>query len=499
VHVRRPIPVLVRFTSRSGLLRLSGAASGAVLGATSPLDGGFPQGIYLEGAWCAFDRTFTRGQFDTLRDLKSTGQEPKMKVDKPRTDGSHRTGVSKRPRSGAEEACYKLYWTHAPEYLFGVRASPSGQFVYEGINPAFEGLLGISSEDIRQKAISDCVSDQDAKSISASCEACLAEGRPVRHRHRLTLGGRPGNFETVVAPVRGRQRGSSVRLIGSHIAVNEAATGPAESTLTRRAAANLGLRLLSLKEEIQQRIASDLHDSTCQHLIAASLNVLRMRRAMSGNGSAERLCDDIDASLEQAQREIRAFTYLLHPQNLLTDGLKATIEQFVDGFSARTSIKTSLEIAPEVDKLSYDRQRSVLRVIQEALANVFRHAQATQVKVAMEATATHFKLRITDNGRGMPTSQANSGAKLISFGVGIPAMKARLQQLGGTLEIHSSSARAHRGTTLCAVIPHSLPIKRARLPERRHSHPRHPDPPHTGIKTGRLFQLLEDVENPRKF
>jgi two-component system, NarL family, sensor kinase len=237
----------------------------------------------------------------------------------------------------------------------------------------------------------------------------------------------------------------------------------------RRAAANLGVRLLSLKEEVQQRIASDLHDSTCQHLVAASLNVLRMRRAMSGNSSAERLCDDIDASIDQAQKEIRAFTYLLHPQNLLSDGLKTTIERFVAGVSARTSLKTSIEIVPEVDKLSYERQRSVLRVIQEALANVFRHAQATQVKVAMETTNTHFKLRITDNGRGMPINRARSGVKVISLGVGIPAMRARLQQLGGTLEIHSSSAGARRGTTLCAMIPHSLPLKRAPLPERRHS------------------------------
>ena len=393
-----------------------------------------------------------------------------MKVHRPRTDGSRRTGVWKRPRSGTEESCDKLYWTNAPEFLFAIRASHTGQFVYESINPAFETLLGISSEEICEQEISGCMSDKDARSISAACEACLADGRPVRHRHRLTLGGRPRDFETVVAPVRDPQPGGSVRIVGSHIPLNEAATGVVRRTPARTAAANLGVRLLSLKEGVQQRIASDLHDSTCQHLIAASLNILRMRRAMSGNGSAERLCDDIDASIDQAQKEIRAFTYLLHPQNLLTDGLKITIEQFVDGFSARTSLKTSLHIAPEIDKLSYERQRSVLRVIQEALANVFRHAQATEVRVVMEATDTHFKLRIIDNGRGMPISRARSGPGLISLGVGIPAMRARLQQLGGTLEIRSSSARARRGTTLCAVIPHTLPLKRARLPERRHNH-----------------------------
>jgi two-component system sensor histidine kinase UhpB len=191
---------------------------------------------------------------------------------------------------------------------------------------------------------------------------------------------------------------------------------------------------------------------------------------MSDNGSAEKLFDDIDASIDQAQREIRAFTYLLHPQNLLTDGLKITIERFVAGFAARTSLKTSLEIPPEVDELSYERQRAVLRVIQEGLANVFRHAQATEVKVAMEVADTHFKLRIRDNGRGMPINQPRSGPKAISFGVGIPAMRARLQQMGGALEIHSSPTTGRRGTTLCAVIPRSQLPKRDRQRERHQSH-----------------------------
>ncbi len=157
---------------------------------------------------------------------------------------------------------------------------------------------------------------------------------------------------------------------------------------SRDETAEFGVLLLSLQERIQQRLASDLHDSTCQHLIAVSLNIMRMRRAMNDLGSVERICDDIDASIEQALREIRAFTYLLHPQNLLADGLKTTVEQFVDGFSARTSLKASVNIAPEADRLSYEAQRSVLRVIQEALTNVFRHAKATQVKIAMYYMST---------------------------------------------------------------------------------------------------------------
>jgi two-component system sensor histidine kinase UhpB len=367
-------------------------------------------------------------------------------------------------------AYHKLHRTYAPEYLFEVQISDAGQYLYESMNPAFERLLGISIQG-SERAIRDCMSEEDAKSICASCDACLAEGRPVRYRQRLTFGGRRREFDTTINPVRDSESGNVVKLVGSHRAIEERSTVDADKMAKRRAAAKFDLRLLSLQEEVQQRIASDLHDSTCQHLIAASLTVMRLRRAMSDNGSAEKLFDDIDASIDQAQREIRAFTYLLHPQNLLTDGLKITVEKFVNGFSARTSLKTSLKIAPEVDKLSYERQRAVLRVTQEALMNVFRHARATQVKVAMEIMDTHFRLRVTDDGRGMPINQARSGPKAISFGVGIPAMRARLRQLGGTLEIHSSSATGGRGTMLCAELPHALPLKKTRQRVRHHSHP----------------------------
>ena len=412
------------------------------------LDECFPKGIYLRQAQNATSLPKEIEQFD-----------------RPRDQGNTRGKTAMSPRV----AYHKLHWICAPEYLFGMRISDAGQFFYESMNPAFERLLGISIE--REKAIHECMSEEDAKSVCASCDACLAEGRSVRYRHHLTLGGRRRAFDTTINPVRDSESGNIVKLVGSHRAIEErAVVNDVDRMAKKRAAAELDLRLLSLQEEVQQRIASDLHDSTCQHLIAASLSVMRLRRAMSDNGSAEKLFDDIDASIDQAQREIRAFTYLLHPQNLLTDGLKTTIERFVDGFATRTSLKTCLEIVPEVDELSYERQRAVLRVIQEALANVFRHAQATQVKVAMEATDAHFKLRVADNGCGMPINQARSGPKAVSFGVGIPAMRARLRQLGGTLEIHSSPTTGRRGTTLCAVIPHSKLPKRARLRERHQSH-----------------------------
>jgi two-component system NarL family sensor kinase len=212
-------------------------------------------------------------------------------------------------------------------------------------------------------------------------------------------------------------------------------------------------RLLSLQEDIEQRVASDLHDSTCQHLIAATLSLLRLRHSVSDGGITEKICDEIDASISQALREIRAYSYLLYPQDILDDGLKSTIEEYVSGFSARTSLKSIVDITPDVRKLTYDTQCSLLRLVQEALTNVFRHANATKVKIAIETRKNALRLRVIDNGCGIPVGQTKSGPKAISLGVGIRGMRSRVQRLGGTFEIHSSTG-TRGGTTVCALLPY---------------------------------------------
>jgi two-component system, NarL family, sensor kinase len=195
---------------------------------------------------------------------------------------------------------------------------------------------------------------------------------------------------------------------------------------------------------------------------------MRLRRAGSDPETVEKVYDDIDASIDQALKEIRAFTYLLYPQNLLTDGLKSTVEQYVAGFSLRTSLRCTLAIAPEIDRLSYEAQRALLRIIQEALSNVFRHAKATQVGITVEASEAHVRLRVSDDGCGMPFGGVRWGLEAASFGVGIPGMRTRVRQLGGRFAIEPSSA-AEGGTTICAVIPYALRRNGARASGEHHS------------------------------
>ena len=378
-----------------------------------------------------------------------------MKPHSCRAYGPNQTSLTGWPANGADGRSDRLYWTLAPDALFAVRPSGDGQFLYTAINPAFETALGISLAKIQEKPVSDCVDRANASALHKALRTCLADGVEVRLRHHLGLGRARRNIETIVTPVFDPDTGAVIELIGSHRTLSKT---PSAVDATTRAHAKVSAKLVSIQQDIQQRIASDLHDSTCQYLIAASLSVMRIRAVLDDPASAERLCDDIDTSIDHALSEIRSFTYLLHPQNPAADGLKATIEQYARGFATRTSLKVVTEITPEVDRLPHRKQCSLLRIIQEALTNVFRHAKATEVGVAIEATEGQFRLRVRDNGRGMAGGQARHDASEPSLGVGIPAMRVRMQQLGGTLEIRTTSTRGS-GTTLSAVFPHRPPGK----------------------------------------
>jgi two-component system NarL family sensor kinase len=173
-----------------------------------------------------------------------------------------------------------------------------------------------------------------------------------------------------------------------------------------------------------------------------------MRTVVEGVDGADKLCDDLDDLIEESLKEIRTFTYLLHPPSLDSDGFRSTIGRFAEGFAHRTGLNIDVEIAQEFDALPFDLQRSLLRVIQEAFANVFRHASATLITLRMSLGVSLLDMEINDDGRGMGDVLSDD-AKELPFGVGIPGMRARLRQYDGNLDISTGP----RGTTIRATIP----------------------------------------------
>lgn len=210
-------------------------------------------------------------------------------------------------------------------------------------------------------------------------------------------------------------------------------------------AEELSERLVNLQEEERQRIAQELHDSTAQHLVAASLNLAALRSKIGTNKNAAKHWGEVETCLMAALKEIRTLSYVMHPLGLGVDGFTSTIRKYLDGYSNRTGLPVKLRSTPKVDKLPLRIQRSLFRIVQEALANVHHHARATKVSVELRCTGDRLQLIITDNGRGMGGGQK---AMPTRDGVGIYGIRARARQLGGDLTIRTGP----HGTTIHVLV-----------------------------------------------
>lgn len=212
---------------------------------------------------------------------------------------------------------------------------------------------------------------------------------------------------------------------------------------------DLSQSLLDLQEQERQRIARDLHDSTAQQLTAIGLGLITLRHRLANDQACIAALEEIEQMVQDTQREVRTFSYLLHPPDLDREGLNWTLSRFIEGYGRRTGLAVLTDIASEVDGVRPDVQRALLRIVQEALANVHRHAAATRVTVAMRVAHSMFRFSVRDNGKGFERAVGTGHAKVEALGLGLPGMHARVKQLGGTLRIVSGPA----GTTVCGEIP----------------------------------------------
>jgi two-component system, NarL family, sensor kinase len=223
---------------------------------------------------------------------------------------------------------------------------------------------------------------------------------------------------------------------------------PIELARSQAALSESSERLLCAQEEERRRIAVELHDSTCQHLVAIGLGFARLRRILGADTRTGDVLDDMAASLGEAIREIRVNSYLMNPPNLARDGLDDAARRFVHGLGARTGLRATFRSEGALNALPADVRHAAFRVMQEALSNVHRHARATGVDVEMVLRGDIFTLSVADDGAGVGHLDGRSDGP-VQLGVGIPGMRARVGQLGGVLDISSSS----RGTVVFARFP----------------------------------------------
>jgi signal transduction histidine kinase len=207
------------------------------------------------------------------------------------------------------------------------------------------------------------------------------------------------------------------------------------------------VRAAGILEIERKRIAADLHDSTSQHLSAIGLHLMALQRHGHFEGKSLAIVTEIQRSLEAAQKELRSISYVMYPLDLQREGFVSTLRRFSEGFSCRTGMDTNLQIEPCADGLPLDVQGALLRIIQEAMANAYRHSGAGRLVVHVAIKRGAAIACVIDDGRGMP--RENRQIKPTT-GVGIAAMAARAERLGGHLRIRSAPGG---GTRVSALVP----------------------------------------------
>ena len=212
---------------------------------------------------------------------------------------------------------------------------------------------------------------------------------------------------------------------------------------------SLAAKVLKIQDEERRRIARDLHDGVGQTLAGALMAVAQARSAAAPLPACEPGLRQAEDLLQHGIREVRTVSHLLHPPLLDESGLMSAIRWYVEEFSKRSRLAVTLELDEEGDSfLTQEIKTAVFRIVQEALTNVYRHSKAQVARIEIKTDETSLRLRIKDNGNGIPASTL-SMAPNGKTGVGLASMRERTKLLGGTFGIQSDSD----GTTLSVSIP----------------------------------------------
>ena len=227
-----------------------------------------------------------------------------------------------------------------------------------------------------------------------------------------------------------------------------------ESKEQEQSLRDLSHRLLRLQDEERRRIARELHDSSAQSLAALAINLsLLKQRISTPDPVAQKALSDSTTLAKQCSREISNLSHLLHPPLLEEAGLSHALRSYADGIAHRSGIRVDLTFSPQLEKtgrLPRDIETAVFRVAQECLTNIHRHADSDTAQVRIELDSTHVRMEAGDQGRGIPPEKLKPARRLTAYrGLGIPGMRERVRQLGGTFQIDTGP----RGTKVTVTIP----------------------------------------------
>src|SRR5438067_7351899 len=176
----------------------------------------------------------------------------------------------------------------------------------------------------------------------------------------------------------------------------------------------LAARLESVREEERTRIARELHDELGQSLTGLKLDLAWMERRLNRHSQSELVdrCGSLLGRLDDVMISVRRIITELRPSVLDQLGITDAIEWLTHDFAARTGLALELDMHCDGDCPRGAVASAVFRMLQEALTNVAKHANATCIKVVLRITCEALALDVVDNGRGITADELRGAHSL---------------------------------------------------------------------------------------
>jgi two-component system sensor histidine kinase UhpB len=208
----------------------------------------------------------------------------------------------------------------------------------------------------------------------------------------------------------------------------------------------LSRQVLAAQEEERQRIARELHDETAQSLTSLLIGLRVVEKSTTPQELASRVAE-LRGQTGRTLEEVRKMALDLRPSTLDDLGLVAALQWYTDDLARRTQIDVDFEACGLETRLPDDVEVVVYRIVQEALTNVVKHANATRVQVSVARGNGIVSASVVDNGCGF---NLESIRRARERGLGLFGMQERVGLVGGSFRI---TTQPGQGTRVAISIP----------------------------------------------
>jgi PAS domain S-box-containing protein len=204
-------------------------------------------------------------------------------------------------------------------------------------------------------------------------------------------------------------------------------------------------RVVAAQEEERRRIAADIHDDSVQVMSAVGIRLEALLRQVEGDGP-RRAVEQLQETVSSAVHRLRQLMFELRPAALDREGLVPALRTYLVRTSRETGLDCSLENRLVSDPPPQTRL-ALYRIIQEAVTNVRKHAEASSVTVTLDDREGGTSVRVADDGRGMP---ADNGSGSPPGHLGLSAMREQAEMARGRFQV---SSRPGAGTIIEVWVP----------------------------------------------